>query len=181
MNSLQQIPLYLDEMSTEQLYDLLIQALLNCNSIQEIRILPNKAKFIVKNALKQSGLIAIQDNSTHSTGSGSNLQSLTTSMSSLSWENQPEDSTGTGSGMALGESIDYNIQDIIQLIQYFRLTSQNRLLQYFYEGLSMVLPIEILPIFTSEELEILICGENKIDLDVLKKATEYESVSPTDK
>ena len=43
------------------------------------------------------------------------------------------------------------------------------------------LPIEVFPIFTSEELEILFCGKPTIDLEALKKTTIYEGVSPNAK
>eukprot|EP01040_Poterioochromonas_malhamensis_P001185 gene1185-1258_t len=166
LNSLQQIPSYLNEMTPDQIYDLLVQALLDCNTSQEIRILPEKARYVVKNAIRKEELYAVSNSEDQY-----NLQSEETSIS---------DQKRISSSLFSTDEISYGIVDIIQLIQYLHLTSQNRLLQYFFEGLSYVLPVEIMPIFTSEELEVLFSGENTVDLEVLKKATEYESVTAHD-
>jgi hypothetical protein len=156
MNSLQQLEVFAQELPSEQLYDLLIQAVLSCNSNQDLRILPRKAKQLVMHALN------LKENPNLSTDSMDFSQK-----EEITDGNVPESSPA--------------VRDLIKLIQYYRLTSQSRLVQYFYKGLSLVLPVEIMPIFTAEELEVMICGENMVDLEVLKKATIYESVTPNDR
>lgn len=47
-------------------------------------------------------------------------------------------------------------------------------------GLGDVLPIELLPLFTPHELELLVCGPNEINIDLLKSCTEYKGVKEED-
>ena len=70
---------------------------------------------------------------------------------------------------------------ICALIKSRRLTSHLFALQQFYRGLSVSLPTELFSIFTSNELENLFCGASEIDINVLKKATVYDGVNPTDR
>jgi hypothetical protein len=170
MNSLQQIPNYLQEMAPESIYDLLVQALLNCNTSEELKILPLQAKKVVLSAMKKEGIQVVLSSPT---SEDHHHHKKSEEISLLSKEKNEEDSDNE-------DSNNYGIQEVIELIQYYRLSSQNRLLQYFFEGLSYVLPVEVLSIFTPEEAERLFCGENTVDLEVLKKATEYESVTPND-
>ena len=43
-------------------------------------------------------------------------------------------------------------------------------------GLSAVLPLELFPLFTDQELEELLCGRREVDVDLLEQCTEYEEV-----
>jgi hypothetical protein len=45
-----------------------------------------------------------------------------------------------------------------------------------YSGLTAVLPTEILPIFTADELETMVCGTIDVDIDKLEEVAEYEDV-----
>ena len=65
-------------------------------------------------------------------------------------------------------------------MEHLVLSGQQPALQRLYNGLCAVLPAELFAIFTTEELERMLCGEAGIDMAVLKKATVYEGVSPTD-
>ena len=51
---------------------------------------------------------------------------------------------------------------------------QQRMLNSFVEGLSNVLPVEVLTIFTGEELREIVCGSSDIDVDLLRRVVEYE-------
>jgi hypothetical protein len=73
------------------------------------------------------------------------------------------------------------LQDIVALIQQLRLTSQAETLKSIAKGIAVVVPAELLPMFSAEELERVFCGEADVDISVLQKATVYESVSPTDR
>jgi len=57
---------------------------------------------------------------------------------------------------------------------------QKRMLNSFVEGLSSVIPVEILTILTGEELRDIICGNPDIDVDLLKRVVEYEGFEATD-
>lgn len=57
---------------------------------------------------------------------------------------------------------------------------QQRMLNSFVEGLSNVIPVEILTILTGEELRDIICGNPDIDVDLLKRVVEYEGFEATD-
>jgi hypothetical protein len=57
---------------------------------------------------------------------------------------------------------------------------QQRMLNYFVEGLGNVLPVEVLPLMTGEELQGIICGNPDVDVDLLKRVTEYEGYDATD-
>jgi E3 ubiquitin-protein ligase HERC2 len=48
------------------------------------------------------------------------------------------------------------------------------------EGLSGVLPVELLSMFTTSEVEAIVCGVPVIDIKILQAATEYDGVSPDD-
>ena len=57
---------------------------------------------------------------------------------------------------------------------------QQRMLNSFVDGLSNVLPYETLTILTGEELRNYLCGNEEIDVDLLRKVVEYEGYEPTD-
>jgi hypothetical protein len=48
----------------------------------------------------------------------------------------------------------------------------------FRDGLSAVLPMELLPMFTPNELEQLVSGTSMVDVALLRQCTEYEDISP---
>mmetsp|Transcript_36487 Transcript_36487/g.88057 ORF Transcript_36487/g.88057 Transcript_36487/m.88057 type:complete len:5319 (+) Transcript_36487:189-16145(+) len=57
---------------------------------------------------------------------------------------------------------------------------QDRMLNFFVEGLSNVLPIEVFSILSGEELRDMICGNPEIDVDLLRRVVEYEGYKETD-
>ena len=61
------------------------------------------------------------------------------------------------------------------------LASQRRLLNSFTEGLSCVMPVELLSMFTGNELRDIICGNPDIDVELLRKVVEYEGYNDEDK
>jgi hypothetical protein len=73
-----------------------------------------------------------------------------------------------------------SVQEIIDTIYFFHLLAQNEALQLFFKGLAQILPVELFSLFTKEELETLISGTQKVNLDVLQQATVYEDVSHSD-
>ena len=60
------------------------------------------------------------------------------------------------------------------------LSTQRRLLNSFAEGLSSVMPVELLSIFTGEQLRDIMCGNPDIDVEMLRRVTEYEGYNNDD-
>ncbi|KAG7400472.1 RING finger and SPRY domain-containing protein 1 [Phytophthora boehmeriae] len=61
----------------------------------------------------------------------------------------------------------------IQLVDKMRLTESSQQLAALKDGLASVLPMELAPLFTPRELEVLICGRREVDVDLLRQCTEY--------
>lgn len=59
-----------------------------------------------------------------------------------------------------------------------RIREATKQLQSFEAGLCVSLPLEILHLFTYEELENLISGCRVLNIEVLKQCTEYENIDP---
>ena len=57
---------------------------------------------------------------------------------------------------------------------------QQKMLNSFVEGLSNVLPVEILSILDGSELRGLICGNEDVDVDLLQSVVEYEGYVEND-
>lgn len=63
----------------------------------------------------------------------------------------------------------------------FNLASQRRLLNAFAEGLSSVVPLEIVSMFTGTQLRDIICGNPDINVELLRRVVEYEGYTENDK
>lgn len=61
----------------------------------------------------------------------------------------------------------------VQLVEKTRLTESSQQLAALKDGLAAVLPMELTPLFTPKELEVLICGRREVDVDLLHQCTEY--------
>jgi hypothetical protein len=57
---------------------------------------------------------------------------------------------------------------------------QQRMLNSFVEGLANVIPYEILPIFSGEELRDVLCGNPEVEVDLLRRVVEYEGYEVSD-
>jgi hypothetical protein len=42
-------------------------------------------------------------------------------------------------------------------------------------GLATLVPLRLLPLFTWQELEMMVCGKREVDVDYLKANTRYRS------
>ncbi len=60
------------------------------------------------------------------------------------------------------------------------LVQQQRMLNAFTEGISSVMPVELLSIFSGSELRDFYCGNSDIDVDLLQKIVEYEGYTAND-
>ena len=74
------------------------------------------------------------------------------------------------------------VKAVCDLLLQDHLTQHRSGMDHFLKGIASVLPVEIFPIFTSTELKTIFCGQDEVDIDVLKRATVYEGgVGPTDR
>jgi hypothetical protein len=60
------------------------------------------------------------------------------------------------------------------------LAPQQRMLNAFVDGISGVLPVEVLSLLTGEELRGIVCGNPDIDVDLLRRVTKYEHYDEND-
>ena len=80
-------------------------------------------------------------------------------------------------GEDLPVTID-NWREYVQLAERVRLREGFVIYKVLRDGLSSVLPIEILPLFSSNEIEQLISGRAAVDVALLKQCTDYEDLEP---
>eukprot|EP00804_Cyclotella_cryptica_P018743 CCRYP_007226-RB/>CCRYP_007226-RB protein AED:0.02 eAED:0.02 QI:214/0.83/0.84/1/1/1/13/1126/5186 len=60
------------------------------------------------------------------------------------------------------------------------LSTQRRMLNSFAEGMSSVLPVELLTLFTGKQLRDILCGNPDIDVELLRRVVEYEGYNESD-
>jgi hypothetical protein len=142
----------------EQLHELLVHALTNCSNylLPTVMLSQNLVKSIVSHTL------SFHKQTLSATDSVNNNNNNLEAKNSLVNKNNA-------------------LTSLVELIEHLHLISQSEGLKLLYRGLSSIIPIEMLPFFTSEELESIFCGESEVDIEILKKATVYESVSSTDR
>ena len=71
-----------------------------------------------------------------------------------------------------------NLKKFIRCWARIKLTETLPRLQSLRAGLSVSLPVELLPLFSPKELEMLFCGASEIDVDMLKQVAKYSFVNP---
>jgi hypothetical protein len=57
---------------------------------------------------------------------------------------------------------------------------QQRMLNAYVEGLSNVLPVEVLTLLSGKELRDIVCGNPEVDVDLLRRVVEYEGYEESD-
>ena len=67
-----------------------------------------------------------------------------------------------------------NWKQYVAFVERARLREGALMFKVLRDGLSTVLPTELLPLFTAVELEQLICGNSTVDVQLLQQCTEYE-------
>jgi hypothetical protein len=84
-----------------------------------------------------------------------------------------------GSGMPVTWG---NRSEFVRLVEEYRLAEFNTQIEAIRRGMSTIVPVQLLPLFTWQELEMMVCGKREIDLEYLKANTRYRSpVSEKDK
>ena len=71
-----------------------------------------------------------------------------------------------------------NWRQYVRAMERCRLRESQLMFQNFKEGLAAVLPVKLLPIFTSTELEEIVSGNSKVDIALLRQCTEYDDLDP---
>jgi hypothetical protein len=71
-----------------------------------------------------------------------------------------------------------NWREYVELAERFRLRESLVMYKALRDGLSQVLPVELLPLFGSEEIEQLVSGTSNVDVGLLRQCTEYEDIAP---
>ena len=71
-----------------------------------------------------------------------------------------------------------NWREYVQLAERVRLREGFVMYKVLRDGLSSVLPVELLPLFTPQEIEQLVSGTSTVDVALLRQCTDYEDLSP---
>lgn len=74
-----------------------------------------------------------------------------------------------------------NAQEYSNLIEKYRLNEGKLIYDLLRKGMSAVIPMDLLNMFSWRQVETLVCGAADIDVEILKVKTEYESCSTTDR
>ena len=63
----------------------------------------------------------------------------------------------------------------ISMLIYYRLNEAEIQINSIKQGLSKILPLSILQLFTGKELSLLVCGKKDVDIELLKQNTKLSS------
>jgi len=110
------------------------------------------------------------------------------------WKNQPFQAkrSGGGSGGSGVSVVDLlpGGADILvtyerrfeyaDLLENYRLHEFDQQLAAMRRGFGTIVPLRLMPLFTWQEAEVLVCGSPEIDLDELKRNTAYQGYSGED-
>jgi len=73
-----------------------------------------------------------------------------------------------------------NRQEYVGLVLAARLTEHTAAIEAIRRGVSKIVPIQLLNMLTARDLELLICGNSYIDVELLRRHTKYSGVNPDD-
>ena len=63
----------------------------------------------------------------------------------------------------------------ISMLVYYRLNEAEMQINSIKQGLSKIIPLSILQLFTGKELSMLVCGKRDVDIDLLKQNTKLSN------
>ncbi|CAK4203985.1 unnamed protein product [Aphanomyces euteiches] len=98
-------------------------------------------------------------------------------MTTLSTDNRMVNLVDDGDSIPVTFATRHTFAD---LVEAYRMHEFDDAAKYLRQGLGLVVPLRLLRLFTWMELEALVCGTPKVDIDLLEKCTEYSSCNPTD-
>jgi len=73
-----------------------------------------------------------------------------------------------------------NRMEFVDLALTYRLNEFKEQVSAMRKGLGTIIPVQLLPMFTWQQLERLVCGKREIDIALLKANTQYRQVQPKD-
>lgn len=80
-----------------------------------------------------------------------------------------------------GADIDVTLENVVEysnlLVQYYVFSSAKEQLRYLLQGFYEVVPHYLVSVFDSQELEVLLCGLNRVDIDDWRKHTEFRGAT----
>eukprot|EP00455_Lapot_gusevi_P006094 TRINITY_DN125_c0_g1_i7.p1 TRINITY_DN125_c0_g1~~TRINITY_DN125_c0_g1_i7.p1 ORF type:complete len:540 (-),score=231.22 TRINITY_DN125_c0_g1_i7:115-1734(-) len=80
-----------------------------------------------------------------------------------------------------GSSVPVQFADrlnYVRLVENVRLSEHRAQIEALRRGITKVLPVQVLNLLTWRELELLVCGRPTVDLDLLRRHTQYSGVTP---
>lgn len=72
-----------------------------------------------------------------------------------------------------------NKKEYLKLALNYRLNEFNEQIKWIRAGLSQVVPVPLLSLFTGSELENMVCGNPEISVESLKSITSYRGIEST--
>ena len=91
--------------------------------------------------------------------------------------------SASGKEIRLHPSISYvtmaNYLDYFRLAIYMRLHEFDQQALAIREGMSRVIPVPLLHMFTGSEIETMVCGNHEISIELLKSVTTYKGIEPS--
>ncbi|XP_068741343.1 probable E3 ubiquitin-protein ligase HERC1 [Montipora capricornis] len=73
-----------------------------------------------------------------------------------------------------------NRNEYVERALNYRLHEMDRQIAAVREGMGWLIPVPLLSLLTAEKLEQMVCGSEKVSIDMLKKVARYREVEPTD-
>jgi len=80
-----------------------------------------------------------------------------------------------------GQNVPVKFEELHEFVQAnieFRLSETSKQLESIRRGLSSIVPLDLLTLFTWEEVEELFCGKGHVNVDLLRGNTVYDGVDP---
>jgi len=82
-----------------------------------------------------------------------------------------------------GANISVTFQNRLEfadLLENYRIHECDLQMKYICQGIAVVIPIDLLTLFTWKQLEVFVCGNASIDIDLLADKTVYDGVQEKD-
>jgi len=73
-----------------------------------------------------------------------------------------------------------NRSQYVQLFTRYRLTEFDVQIKAMRQGISTIVPAQLLSLFTWQELELSVCGKREVNLQLLRENTNYSGFNPED-
>jgi E3 ubiquitin-protein ligase HERC2 len=71
-----------------------------------------------------------------------------------------------------------NYQEYVRLAIHMRLHEFDEQISMIREGMSHIIPVPLLHVFSGQEIDTMVCGSHDIPIDLLKSVTTYKGIEP---